>query len=70
VPEIREEHLEEAPAGVRAMALSREGEILDDFYFVSGDGDVHVLNAPSPAATSALSLANEIVRFTKEKLSL
>jgi L-2-hydroxyglutarate oxidase len=70
VPEIREEHLEEAPAGVRAMALSRKGEILDDFYFVSGDGDVHVLNAPSPAATSALSLANEIVRFTKEKLSL
>lgn len=70
VPEIREEHMEEAPAGVRAMALSKSGEILDDFYFVSGTGDVHVMNAPSPAATSALSLANEIVRFTKEKLSL
>jgi L-2-hydroxyglutarate oxidase len=70
VPEIREEHLEEAPAGVRAMALSPKGEILDDFYFVSGTGDVHVMNAPSPAATSALSLANEIVRFTKVRLGL
>lgn len=70
VPEVREEHLKEAPSGVRAMALTPDGQIVDDFKIVEKKGEVHVLNAPSPAATSALSLGNEIVNFAERNFSL
>lgn len=62
IPEIREEHLKTAPSGVRAMALKPNGEILDDFYFETTHRQIHVLNAPSPAATAALAIADEIVK--------
>lgn len=62
IPEVREEHLEVAPTGVRAMALQPDGEILDDFYFEIAERQIHVLNAPSPAATAGLAIADEIVR--------
>ena len=53
VPEIEEDDLERAPAGVRAQALSRSGDLLDDFALAEGPGALHVLNAPSPAATAS-----------------
>lgn len=62
VPSIREHHLKEASAGVRAMALTPEGEIVDDFSFVTNDREIHVLNAPSPAATAGLAIGDEIVK--------
>lgn len=62
MPWIRSEHLHPAPSGVRAMALNPDGTILDDFRFETQEGQLHVLNAPSPAATAALSIADEIVR--------
>ncbi|MEX1213295.1 MAG: L-2-hydroxyglutarate oxidase [Balneolaceae bacterium] len=62
MPWIQSEHLHPAPSGVRAMALNPDGTILDDFLFESQEGQLHVLNAPSPAATAALSIADEIVR--------
>lgn len=65
IPEIRAEYLKPSPSGVRAMALKPDGEIVDDFHFVPASGEVHVLNAPSPAATSGLSLGAEIVRFAE-----
>jgi L-2-hydroxyglutarate oxidase LhgO len=56
VPEIRSEHLEFGPSGVRAQALASDGTLLDDFA-LSGRGRVlHVRNAPSPAATSSLAI--------------
>lgn len=61
IPEVRLEHLKKSPSGVRAMALNTEGEILDDFYFEKTDRAVHVLNAPSPAATAALAIGDEII---------
>lgn len=61
IPSIREEHLQVSPSGVRAMALKEDGEILDDFYFMSDERQIHVLNAPSPAATACLAIADEIV---------
>ena len=61
VPEIRPEYLEPAPAGVRAQALARDGSLVDDFLIEEHQGVVNVLNAPSPAATSALNIGQAIV---------
>lgn len=61
VPEIRLEHLEVAPAGIRAQALGRDGKILDDFLIQETDRVVNVGNAPSPAATAALNVGTLIV---------
>lgn len=60
VPEIRIEDLETGGAGVRAQALSPAGEIVHDFQFLIRNNAVHVLNAPSPAATAALAIGAEI----------
>ena len=70
IPEVREEHLEVSPSGIRAMALQRNGEILDDFYFEVAGRQIHVLNAPSPAATAGLSIGDEIVRKVEENFYL
>jgi (S)-2-hydroxyglutarate dehydrogenase len=62
-PDIRATDLERAGAGVRAQAVRRDGGLVDDFLFVQNDPAVlHVLNAPSPAATAALPIGAEIVR--------
>lgn len=61
VPDIRPEHLEPVPAGVRAQALTRSGNLLDDFAVTSNGNVTHVINAPSPAATAAFAIANHIV---------
>ncbi len=60
VPEIREEDLETGGAGVRAQALLPSGELVEDFYFISRRNALHVLNAPSPAATASLAIGSEI----------
>jgi L-2-hydroxyglutarate oxidase len=60
VPEIEEEDLVPIPAGVRAQALKEDGTLVDDFLIVKGHNSVHVLNAPSPAATSAIPIGEEI----------
>ena len=60
VPEIEERDLAHAPAGVRAQALARDGALVDDFAIVQRDNALHVLNAPSPAATASLAIAEEI----------
>jgi len=56
VPEIQKDDLEIAPSGVRAQACDRNGNLIDDFYIQESDKFIHVLNAPSPAATSSLSI--------------
>ncbi len=61
VPEIRSEDLEPAPAGVRAQAVSRDGKMVDDFQIQRNGRLVHVLNAPSPAATASLNIGRHIV---------
>ena len=62
VPEIREEDLEVGPAGVRAQAMSSDGSLVEDFSFVENLGILHVVNAPSPAATASLAIGAEILR--------
>jgi (S)-2-hydroxyglutarate dehydrogenase len=60
VPKIRAEHMKPAPAGVRAQALRRTGELVDDFLILENDWGIHVCNAPSPAATSSLNIGDMI----------
>lgn len=61
VPAIREEHLVKAPAGIRAQALQPDGSLVDDFAFVETTRSVHVVNAPSPAATASLAVGRTVV---------
>jgi L-2-hydroxyglutarate oxidase len=49
-------------AGVRAQALTQEGKLVDDFLIAEGKSSVHVLNAPSPAATASIPIGEEIAR--------
>ncbi|MEO1021951.1 MAG: L-2-hydroxyglutarate oxidase [Bacteroidota bacterium] len=70
IPSVRKEHLRPSPPGVRAMALLPNGEILDDFHFEVATNQIHVLNAPSPAATASLSIADEIVNKAKLEFAL
>jgi len=62
VPEIRLEDLDIGGAGVRAQAMSPNGELVHDFCFVRRPRALHVLNAPSPAATASLTIGDEIAR--------
>jgi (S)-2-hydroxyglutarate dehydrogenase len=60
VPEIQAEDLAPGGAGVRAQAMSPEGKLVDDFHFEEQEGILHVINAPSPAATASLAIGQKI----------
>ncbi|MFF3766218.1 L-2-hydroxyglutarate oxidase [Streptomyces sp. NPDC001922] len=62
LPEVSAEDLIPAPAGVRAQAVLPDGTLVDDFLFAESPGMVHVLNAPSPAATASLPIGREVAR--------
>jgi L-2-hydroxyglutarate oxidase len=62
IPEVRSQDLIPTHAGVRAQALMRDGKLVDDFLMVPDEGALHVLNAPSPAATSSLEIGQAIVQ--------
>jgi len=66
VPEIREDDLEPGGAGVRAQAMSPDGTLVQDFCLVARPKALHVLNAPSPAATASLAIGEEIARRVAE----
>ncbi|MCW2612020.1 MAG: (S)-2-hydroxyglutarate dehydrogenase [Actinomycetota bacterium] len=61
VPDITPDDVVPAGAGVRAQAVRRSGDLVDDFLISRRGRQVHVLNAPSPAATSALAIARHVV---------
>ena len=62
VPSIRVTDIEPGGAGVRAQAMAREGNLIQDFCLIQRPAALHVLNAPSPAATASLAIGEEIVR--------
>ncbi|WP_026701554.1 L-2-hydroxyglutarate oxidase [Salibacterium aidingense] len=66
IPEITENDIEKAPAGVRAQALRLNGKLVDDFYIVKGKHSLHVCNAPSPAATGSLQIGEEVFQRFQE----
>jgi len=60
VPDIREADIERGGAGVRAQAVAPTGALVDDFKISVTEGAVHVVNAPSPAATASLAIGRHI----------
>jgi (S)-2-hydroxyglutarate dehydrogenase len=67
IPEITADDLVPAEAGVRAQACDRSGGLLDDFKIIENQEIIHVLNAPSPAATSSLSIGKTIAELWLSK---
>ena len=70
IPEIQEADLIPAPAGVRAQALKRDGNMVDDFHIIMGKRTIHVCNAPSPAATASIEIGKEVVNRIPEQLNI
>ncbi len=62
IPDIQSGDLSPAPAGIRAQAVSVNGALVDDFLIQENDRIINVCNAPSPAATASLNIAEEIIR--------
>jgi L-2-hydroxyglutarate oxidase LhgO len=67
VPAITKEDLSEGGAGVRAQAMLPNGSLVEDFWLVSRERALHVLNAPSPAATASLAIADFLVSLIPQK---
>lgn len=68
VPGVSQRDLEPAPAGIRAQALDRSGNLVDDFVFQEGSASLHVLNAPSPAATACLAIGETVAERVAARL--
>ena len=68
VPEIRADDLAPGGAGVRAQAMSPEGGLVQDFCLLNRPRALHVLNAPSPAATAALAIGEEISNLVAREI--
>jgi L-2-hydroxyglutarate oxidase len=60
-PELTLDDLQPYPAGIRAQAVTRDGSLIHDFLFAETPRSILVLNAPSPAATSAMPIGEHIV---------
>ncbi len=69
LPAVRESDLIPAGAGVRAQAVDRAGNLLDDFAIVRTEGAVHVCNAPSPGATASLAIGRRIAGMAEEAMA-
>jgi L-2-hydroxyglutarate oxidase len=70
LPELKPQDLRPGGSGVRAQAVDPNGGLLDDFHVIKADRMIHVLNAPSPAATSSLSIGNSIAQMASEHFAL
>lgn len=70
VPDLRAEDVRPRGAGVRAQAVERSGALVDDFRIATGERSIHVLNAPSPAATASIVIGLEIARMAGEAFGL
>ena len=70
VPDVTAADVVPGPSGVRAQALDESGRLLDDFCLDEDERTVHVRNAPSPAATSSLALAQMITRTAARRFGL
>jgi L-2-hydroxyglutarate oxidase LhgO len=70
IPSLEMDDIEPGRAGVRAMALDPEGNMIDDFKIEAIQNSIHVLNAPSPAATSALAIGNAVREMAQKRFGL
>ncbi len=69
MPSIQKDDLIPGGAGVRAQACDRNGGLIDDFYIKEQAGEIHVLNAPSPAATSSLAIGKTVANLALKQLN-
>ena len=70
IPELRMDDIRPFGAGVRAMALEPDGQLVDDFRFVQADRMIHAVNAPSPAATASLAIGQTIADMAAHQFDL
>jgi len=70
LPEIQIDDIQPAGAGVRAQAVGKKGSLIDDFHIIQSEKMIHVLNAPSPAATASISIGRTIAKMAKENFNL
>ncbi|MFT3704871.1 MAG: L-2-hydroxyglutarate oxidase [Agriterribacter sp.] len=70
IPSLESDDIVPGRAGVRAMALSREGSMIDDFKIEARGNAIHVLNAPSPAATAALAIGKAVEEIATKEFGL
>ena len=70
VPELQDADLAPGGSGVRAQAVDRKGNLVDDFHFVHSQRMIHVCNVPSPAATASLEIGREIIDMLQERFQL
>ena len=70
IPSLNMHDIIEGRSGVRAMALGSDGEVIDDFKIVKNKKNIHVLNAPSPAATACLAIGEQIMKEAKKHFKL
>ena len=69
IPDIKEDDVLPYKAGVRAQAVDKNGNLLDDFKIIENTNMIHILNAPSPAATASLSIGNKIANMAIDKIT-
>ncbi|MFC2165825.1 L-2-hydroxyglutarate oxidase [Acidobacteriota bacterium] len=70
IPELESQDVHPGGSGVRAQALEPSGALVDDFRIVEAERMVHVLNAPSPAATAAISIGEKIAAIAQKNFNL
>ncbi len=70
IPSLTMDDIKPGRSGVRALLLSQNGDTRDDFKIEYGDNSIHVLNAPSPAATAALAIGGDILEMAKKHFDL
>ena len=70
IPSLTMDDIEPGRAGVRAMALGNDGEMIDDFKIEYKENSIHVLNAPSPAATACLAIGEEVANMARDRFGL
>ena len=70
IPSLTMNDIVEGRSGVRAMALGNDGEVFDDFKIIQSKNNIHVINAPSPAATACLAIGDRIVSEMKDSFNL
>jgi L-2-hydroxyglutarate oxidase LhgO len=70
IPDVKEDDLAPGGSGVRAQAVDRSGNLLDDFSISESENAIHVLNAPSPAATASLAIGGHIADLAGQRFGL
>lgn len=70
IPSLTMDDIRPGRAGVRAMALGEDGEMIEDFKIEYKNNSIHVLNAPSPAATASLAIGEDIAGMAKQRFGL